>query len=211
MHGGRSPGPRTPEGREKVRAAHTIHGRYGAKARADNRFRTTLRCISRVDAAALLCQAYLPPALAVRHRHQNPPELLPPPRPNGGITAAQDRAMRHAVAASLAPWRAAIAQARATHLAARAAARAAQPHAPVRARPQRDAGAAQPHAPVRARPQRAAGAAQPPAPSRRPTPHAPRHSPACHNPLHQSAPAMRTPPPHDTPRAMHPRSACQNP
>src|SRR5580658_2872567 len=77
MHGGRSPGPRTPEGREKVRAAHTIHGRYGAKARADNRFRTTLRCISRVDAAALLCQAYLPPALAVRHRHQNPPELLP--------------------------------------------------------------------------------------------------------------------------------------
>src|SRR5580658_8857381 len=112
MHGGRSPGPRTPEGRDKVRAARTIHGNYGANARAENRFLITVRSISRVDAAALLCHAYLPPALAARHRDQNPPELMPPPLPIGGITAAQDRAMRHAVAAALAPWRAAIAEAR---------------------------------------------------------------------------------------------------
>jgi hypothetical protein len=39
MHGGRSPGPRTPEGRDKVRAAHTIHGDAGAEARAKNHHR----------------------------------------------------------------------------------------------------------------------------------------------------------------------------
>jgi hypothetical protein len=88
MHGGRSPGPRTPEGREKVRAARTIHGNYGAEKRAENRFLITLRRISRVDAAALDYQAYLTPAFATRHRHQYPPELMPPPRPTGGITAA---------------------------------------------------------------------------------------------------------------------------
>jgi hypothetical protein len=41
------------------------------------------------------------------------PRQLPPPRPGGGITAAEDRAPRHTVAASLARWRAAIAEARA--------------------------------------------------------------------------------------------------
>ena len=135
-------GPRTPEGRIRVREARTIHGNYGAKARADNRFRITLLRVTRVDIALDLYQAHLPPAFAAglcRH----PPELLPPPRPNGGITAAQDRAMRHAVAASLAPWRAAIAEARAAHRAVRdaAAARAAtaqiKPNAPARPRRRR--------------------------------------------------------------------------
>ena len=32
MHGGRSTGPRTPEGLERVRAARTKHGNYGADA-----------------------------------------------------------------------------------------------------------------------------------------------------------------------------------
>ena len=33
MHGGASTGPRTPEGLERVRAARTQHGNYGADAR----------------------------------------------------------------------------------------------------------------------------------------------------------------------------------
>jgi hypothetical protein len=143
MHGGRSPGPRTPEGRIRVRDARTIHGNYGAAARAKNRFRITLLRIARVDIALDLYQAHLPPAFAAC-LCGHPPELLPPPRPNGGITAAQDRAMRHSVAASLAPWRAAIAEARAAHRAVRdaaAAARAAtaqtKPNAPARTRRRR--------------------------------------------------------------------------
>jgi hypothetical protein len=138
MHGGRSTGPRTPEGRDRVRAARTVHGDYGAKARALDRFRVTLLRISRVDVAAALCQAHLPPTFAARLR-QYPQELMPPPRPIGGITAAEDRALRHTVAASLAPWRAAIAEARAVARAARAAARGrsasrAEPHTPVQPR-----------------------------------------------------------------------------
>ena len=39
------------------------------------------------------------------------PELMAPPRPTGGITAAQDRVRRRAVAAALAPWQQAIAAA----------------------------------------------------------------------------------------------------
>jgi hypothetical protein len=62
--------------------------------------------ISRVDIALDRYQAHLPPAFAA-HVRQHPPELMPPPRPRGAITAAADRAMRHAVAASLAPLRAA--------------------------------------------------------------------------------------------------------
>jgi hypothetical protein len=106
MHGGRSPGPRTPEGRDKVRAARTIHGNYGANARAENRYRVTLLCISRVDIAARRYRPHLRPAFATRHR-QYPRELMPPPLSNGAITAAEDHGMRHAVAASRAPWRAA--------------------------------------------------------------------------------------------------------
>ena len=33
LHGGHSTGPRTPEGRERIRAARTVHGGYNA----DNR------------------------------------------------------------------------------------------------------------------------------------------------------------------------------
>src|ERR1039458_8099026 len=88
MHGGRSTGPRTPEGRDRLRAARTVHGDYGAKARALARFRVTLLRISRVDVAAALCQAHLPPTFAARLR-QYPQELMPPPRPIGGITAAE--------------------------------------------------------------------------------------------------------------------------
>jgi hypothetical protein len=114
MNGVRGRGPRTPEslprrrpgGRIRVRRARTIHGNYGANARAENRYRVTLLCISRVDIAARRYRPHLRPAFATRHR-QYPRELMPPPLSNGAITAAEDHGMRHAVAASRAPWRAA--------------------------------------------------------------------------------------------------------
>jgi hypothetical protein len=37
LHGGLSTGPRTPEGRERIRQARTIHGFYSAKAIATRR------------------------------------------------------------------------------------------------------------------------------------------------------------------------------
>ena len=37
LHGGKSSGPRTPEGIERIRKARTKHGRYSAKAKAERR------------------------------------------------------------------------------------------------------------------------------------------------------------------------------
>ena len=68
--------------------------------------------------------------------HDHAPELMAPPRPTGGITAAQDRVRRRAVAAALAPWQQAI------------AAGLAKAHAPVGARPARGAGVPEAHAPI---------------------------------------------------------------
>ena len=169
MHGGR-----TPEGRDRARAAHTIHGNAGAEPRAKNRYRITLLHRTRVITGAADYQARLPPAFLAR-LHGYAPELLPPPQPTGGIATAADRMRRRAVAAALAPWKQAITIA----LAARLATRAAQPQAPVRARPPRDTGAAQPHAPIR----RPANPPPPPAPTirrrhrqwPRPLHHAQRH------------------------------------
>jgi hypothetical protein len=194
MHGGRSPGPRTPEGRIRVRDARTIHGRYGAKARADNRFRITLFRVTRVNIGLELYKAHLPRAF-IFGLSRHPPELLPPPRPTDGITAAEDRAMRHAVAASLSPWRAAVAEARAAHRAARAA-RAAVARPPTAqtkqnapARPRRRAPPSSPletllarfaanqHAPDRTA-DPAGGAPRTMPSPRLPQPHAPKHSAA---------------------------------
>ena len=44
MHGGKSTGPRTAEGLERMRAARTRHGRYTAKAVA---FRAMIRGLLR--------------------------------------------------------------------------------------------------------------------------------------------------------------------
>ena len=205
MHGGRSPGPRTPEGRDKVRAAHTIHGNAGAEARAKNHYRLTLLRRNRVLAAAVDYQDHLPPAFVAR-LYSHAPELRPPAQPTGGITTAEDRMRRHAVAAALAPWKQAIAVARAAHLAARAAARAAQPHAPVRARPPRDAGAAQPHAPIRrpADPAAASRTNRPPqAPAIASPPHAPQNS--AQNATHGRRPT----PPRPAPQSPSEISAAQ--
>jgi hypothetical protein len=120
----------------------------GAKARALNRFRLTVLRIGRIDAAAASCQDHLPSAFVTR-LYGYAPDLMAPPRPTGGITAAQDRVRRRAVAAALAPWKRAIAAAcAAAERAARAAARLAKPHAPVGVRPPRDAGVPGAHAPI---------------------------------------------------------------
>jgi len=111
MHGGRSTGPRTPEGRARVAAARTTHGGYGADARAFNRHHVTFLRRSRVRLNAAIYRDRLPPDLAAR---MTPiaPELLWPPEPTRGITRAEDRALLRAETAALAPWKLAIAQAR---------------------------------------------------------------------------------------------------
>ncbi len=45
MHGGKSTGPRTAEGLERIRQARTVHGAYGAEAR---RFRERVRLLLKV-------------------------------------------------------------------------------------------------------------------------------------------------------------------
>ena len=113
MHGGRSTGPRTKEGRARIAAARTTHGRYGADTRAFNRHHVTFLRRSSVRMGAVLYCDRLPPDLAARMTPLAP-ELLWPPRPTRGITRAEDRAMLQAETASLAPWKRAIAQARQT-------------------------------------------------------------------------------------------------
>ncbi len=110
MHGGRSTGPRTPEGMARLRAARTVHGAYGAETRARNRHSLTELRRGQVGDAAVRCLDRLPSDLAARLM-QMPPELLPQPWPTGGLTPAQDRAVLRAEADALAPWRAAIARA----------------------------------------------------------------------------------------------------
>jgi hypothetical protein len=88
----------------------TTHGNHGAHPRARNRFRRTLLRISRAEITRDRDQAHLRPGFAARLCGY-PRVLMPPPRPRGGITEAEDHAMCHAVTASLAP-RAAVAEAR---------------------------------------------------------------------------------------------------
>ena len=138
MHGGRSTGPRTPEGRARIAAAHTTHGHAGAEDRAFNRHHVTFLRRTPVRMFAVLNRRSLPPELAAR-MDPMAPELEVPPRPTRGISRAEDRAMRQAEIAALAPWRQAMADirqarrdaraARAASSAAKAAARA-RPHAP---------------------------------------------------------------------------------
>ncbi len=108
-HGGRSTGPRSPEGLASLRAAHTVHGGYSAEVRALNRHDLTALRRGRVGNAAVRHIDRLPPDLAARLM-QMPSELLP----------AQDRAVLRAETDALAPWRAAIAQAGFSRSAAKA-------------------------------------------------------------------------------------------
>ena len=67
MHGGKSTGPRTAEGRARMAAAHTTHGRFaacGAAERAERRYMRTMVVRTRLLAEALRLRAFLPPAMA---------------------------------------------------------------------------------------------------------------------------------------------------
>ncbi len=173
MHGGRSTGPRTPEGIARIRAARTIHGRYGAEFRAYVRHVLVRLRRGRVVQDAIRYGAWLPPDLAARRF--SAPELKEPPWPTGGLSPAQDRAVLRAEAAALAPWKRAIAAAKQSRRNARA-----QPHAPeappVAAATSRDA-TAQPHAPE-APPVAAAASRYPAAKPHAPVP-PPSHSLRC--------------------------------
>jgi len=153
VHGGTSTGPRTPDGMARMIAAKTTHGMHGAAGAARRARRVFVRTsITRVrlQTTAIELEAYLPPEMAAR-LHRIPPELQPPPHlsnqaflanqavsPNCATTlgpgalvpprvrVAERQAARQE-AASLAPWKAAIAFARAAKRAAR--------RQPVRARP----------------------------------------------------------------------------
>lgn len=47
MHGGKSTGPKTPEGIERIRAAHLTHGNYTQQAAADKReFRELMKLLN---------------------------------------------------------------------------------------------------------------------------------------------------------------------
>ena len=111
MHGGRSTGPRTAEGLARLRAARTIHGHYGAEARARDRHILTLARRTRVAIGAVRHADRLPPEFAAR-LNRMAPELLPPPWPSGGLSRAEDRAVLQAETEALAPWKLAIAAAR---------------------------------------------------------------------------------------------------
>jgi hypothetical protein len=134
MHGGRSTGPRTPEGLARLRAAHTTHGNHAAPALLETlHIRIiTARIRALCDATAL--RPWLPPALTARLEAGRATELGAPPDPawgeppyDGGTgSRAALRAAARAEAAALAPWRAAIAAARE----ARRAEKAQGPHAP---------------------------------------------------------------------------------
>ncbi len=138
MHGGRSTGPRTPEGLARLRTARTIHGAYSAETRALNRHDLTELRRGRAVDAARRCLDRLPPDLAARLL-QMPRELLSSPWPTGGLTPAQDHAVLRAETDALAAWRAAIAQAGLAGRAGRSTPAAAagrpgasaEPHAPV--------------------------------------------------------------------------------
>ena len=83
-HGGKSTGPRTPEGLASVARAHTTHGLYGASGaprRAEQRYRRTLLVRSRLLAKATRLQAHLRPEMAAR-LEQGPPELAWPKHPS---------------------------------------------------------------------------------------------------------------------------------
>jgi hypothetical protein len=96
LHGGKSTGPRTEEGRARIRAARTRHGRYTAESRAFQsnitgllrRSRELLSLVSRpgtgnaaLDAEAL--RHLLPPDLGKNLLQQPAPGL----RPRGGTTS----------------------------------------------------------------------------------------------------------------------------
>jgi len=84
FHGGKSTGPRTPEGMARMAAAHTTHGRHsasGAPRRAAHRYLRTMIERARLLETATLLQEHLPPRMAAR-LDRDPPELRAPKHPS---------------------------------------------------------------------------------------------------------------------------------
>jgi hypothetical protein len=154
MHGGKSTGPRTPEGLARLAAAHTTHGHSNAAAKARDRWAWTTLGRGRLMAAAHDAHAYLPRDLAARldypselkapvHHLHAPYVVVKDNSPcNGGRDAkgrfvaaarppargrAADREYARAEAAALAPWKAGIARAHKIKRVLRAMRRAEQP------------------------------------------------------------------------------------
>jgi hypothetical protein len=73
LHGGASTGPRTPEGRARIAARMTTHGRYTKQARARGAMALLLHSIQAANRAPIPSTATLRDALAGRGR--------PPPMP----------------------------------------------------------------------------------------------------------------------------------
>ncbi len=155
LHGGKSTGPRTPEGIARRAAANTKHGRQSAPDRAQQLYLRTLTQRTRLKAAARRLQAYLPKEMAARladfprelwapihpsnlpfvhHPESAPGHASPAPHADPARNAARplprglaaERQAARAEAASLAPWREAIAFARAAKRTALAAKRTAR-------------------------------------------------------------------------------------
>ena len=102
MHGGKSTGPRTPEGLASLARAGTRHGEYGAAGRAQYRYRRMVVIRSRVLAAAEGLRPYLPRELIAR-LDLGTTELSAPRHPsNGPVATNADKAP-----CSVAPGRAA--------------------------------------------------------------------------------------------------------
>jgi hypothetical protein len=226
MHGGRSTGPRTADGMARLRAAHTTHGHAGAEDRASNRHHVNFLGRTPLRMFAIMHRDRLPPELAARMAPMAP-ELEVPPRPTCGISHAEDRALRQAEAAALAPWKQAMADARQARRAARAArAAASAAKAAARARPHAPALAAsaaavrsvapasavsparpKPHAPIPPAPARPAPHLAPP--SARAAPSAEPHAPDRAAPGPHSAPPPANPAAPPKPHAPIPPAAAQ--
>jgi hypothetical protein len=144
MHGGKCRGPATPEGRERMTAANTKHGNFSAYARAEKHHVRTFTSRNRLVCAATLLWPYLPPDMAARLAQgpaeffapihpSNLPYLTPqdamacnvktrPGKPTSKPTGrAAERLAVRTEAAAQAPWRQAIALARAAKRAIRRA------------------------------------------------------------------------------------------
>jgi hypothetical protein len=116
MHGGGSTGPRTAEGLQCLRDARTTHGRFAAATRAHDHFLLSFFRRGRLKRLAWQLETRLPPAAQAR-LHALPPELAMPPYPHRDQplpSRVEERAIVQAEAEALAPWKRAIAFARAS-------------------------------------------------------------------------------------------------
>ena len=87
MHGGRSTGPRTPEGKAARTAAHTTHGHRAAPQRKALRATRTLVSRMRLYAAVLRLGRYVPAEMMARLA-QYPLAFLPPEKPFEVVVSA---------------------------------------------------------------------------------------------------------------------------